>query len=86
VKRCMEKVRVYYNREMDTLDVWFEGPPEEGFSRGISDGIILKYDLDGSVFGVEILFLSKQEKLPEGVKSKFEESINEFINMVKALA
>jgi len=82
----MEKVRVYYNRGMDTIDIWFEDPPEEGFSREISDGIILKYGLNGSVFGVEILFLSKQEKLLEGVKSKFEESINEFINMVKVLA
>lgn len=51
MKLCMEKVRIYYNGEMDTIDIWFEDPLEEGFSREISDGIILKYGLNGSVFG-----------------------------------
>ena len=28
---------MYYDREMDTLDIWFKDPPEEGFSREIED-------------------------------------------------
>ena len=55
-------VKVYYDKEMDTLDIWFDDPPEEGFSREMGDGIILKYDVSGKIVGVEILFLSKQKK------------------------
>jgi len=31
-----KKVKVYYDREMDTIDIWFDDPPEEVFSREIS--------------------------------------------------
>lgn len=81
----MKKTRVYYDKEMDTLDIWFDEPPQQGFSREIQDGVILKYDENGNVAGVEILFLSKQEKLPEEIKIKVKESI-EFTNVIKAIA
>ncbi len=38
--------RVYYDKGMDTLDIWFSDPPEEGFSREISDGIIINIILN----------------------------------------
>ncbi|HID26934.1 MAG TPA: DUF2283 domain-containing protein, partial [Methanosarcinales archaeon] len=64
----MEKTKVYYDKEMDTLDIWFDELPEEGFSREINDGIILKYDAKGRIVGIEILFLLKQKKLPYEIK------------------
>ena len=36
-----KKVKVYYDREMDTLDMWFDEPPKEGYSREIEDGLII---------------------------------------------
>jgi len=82
----MRKIRIYYEKEMDTLDVWFEDPPEEGFSREISDGVILKYDKEGRVVGVEILFISKQKKLPPDISKMIRISINEISDIIKAVA
>ncbi len=78
--------RVYYDKEMDTLDIWFEDPPEEGFSREIEDGIILKYNASGRIVGVEILFLSKQRKLPDEIKDRVGKIVEDFISTVKAIA
>jgi len=35
-----EKVRVYYDKGVDTLDIWFNEPPEEGFSRERRMGLL----------------------------------------------
>lgn len=87
----MEKrVKVYYDREMDTIDIWFNESPEEGYSREVNDGIILKYDLKGDIAGVEILFLSKQKDvlnlIPEEVRGDFKRAIDDFVDNVKAIA
>ncbi len=82
----IEKIRVYYDKEMDTLDIWFEDPPGRGFSREIDDGIILKFDETNRVVGVEILFLSKQRRLPDEIKDKVEKIVKELVNAVKAIA
>ncbi len=87
----MEKrVKVYYDKEMDTIDIWFDEPPEEGYSREVSDGIILKYDLKGEIAGLEILFLSKQKNvldlIPKDVRDDFRRAINDFVDNVKAIA
>jgi uncharacterized protein YuzE len=82
----MKKFKVYYDKEMDTLDIWFDEPPEEGFSREIGDGIILKYDKNGKVVGVEVLFLSKQRRLPDEVKDMITEVLKDFIATVKVIA
>ncbi len=79
-------VKVYYDKEMDTLDIWFDDPPEEGFSREIGDGIILKYDVSGRIVGVEILFLSKQKKLPDEIKNRVGKIVEEFVSAVKAIS
>ena len=36
-----KRVKVYHDREMDTLDMWFDEPPKEGYSREIEDGVII---------------------------------------------
>jgi Protein of unknown function (DUF2283). len=85
-----KKVKVYYDKGMDTLDIWFNEPPEEGFSREIGDGIILKYNPEARVVGIEILFLSKQNAvvnvMPSEIRAEFEKIIKEFANTVKAIA
>lgn len=83
-------MKVYYDKKMDTIDLWFDEPPEEGYSRELSDGIILKYNLNGDVAGVEILFLSKQKDvlnlIPEEIRDDFKRAINDFMDKVKAIA
>ena len=49
-----KKIKVFYDGETDTLDIWFVEPPEEGFSRELKEGIIIKYDREERVVGIEI--------------------------------
>ena len=85
-----KKVKVYYDKGMDTLDIWFNEPPEEGFSREIGDGIIVKYNSEARVVGIEILFLSKQKAvvnvMPAEIRAKFKKVVNEFANTAKTIA
>ena len=85
-----KKVKVYYDKGMDTLDIWLNEPPEEGFSREIGDGIILKYNSEARVVGIEILFLSKQKAvvnvMPTEIRAEFKKIVSEFANTVKAIA
>jgi uncharacterized protein YuzE len=84
-----KKIKVFYDSEMDTLDIWFEEPPEEGFSRELDDGIIVKYDRDERVVGLEILFLSKQKLLgktiPAELRGELGRTLNEFVDSLKKL-
>ena len=85
-----ETVRVFYDKGMDTLEIWFSDPPEEGFSREISDGIIIKYNSESRVVGIEILFLSRQKavvnSMPAETGVEFKKIVNEFANTVKIIA
>jgi uncharacterized protein YuzE len=85
-----KKVKVYYDAEMDTLDIWFDDPPEEGFSREINEGVIVKYDLKGRMVGIEILFLSRQKPvvdvMPDEVKKAFRKNVTDFLCAVKVVA
>ena len=55
----MDKVIVYYHKEMDTMDIWFGNPEEEVISEEAGEGIILKKDKDGRVIGIEKLYVTK---------------------------
>jgi uncharacterized protein YuzE len=55
----MEKVIVYYHKEMDTMDIWFGNPEDEVVSEEAGEGIILKKDKDGRVIGIEKLYVTK---------------------------
>ncbi len=55
----MDKVVVYYNRESDTMDIWFGHPEDETISEEAGDGVILKKDKNGKVIGIEKLYVSK---------------------------
>ena len=51
----MEKVRVYYDREGNTLSVWFDNPEKEHFCQETDDDVILIKDRRGRVIGFERL-------------------------------
>ena len=51
----MEKVKVYYDREGNTLTVWFGEPGDEYICEETGDEIILMKDKNGNVLGFEKL-------------------------------
>jgi len=54
----MDKIKVLFNKENDTLDIWFGDPALEVISEEAGDGLILKKDKDGKVIGVENLYVA----------------------------
>jgi uncharacterized protein YuzE len=55
----MEKVKVYYNKDSDTMDIWFGNPEDEAMSEEAGEGIILKKNKFGATIGIEKLYVSK---------------------------
>lgn len=55
----MGKIMVYYNKEHDTLDVWFGNPKDEYMCEEAGEGFILKKNKKGKVIGMEKLFVKK---------------------------
>ena len=53
----MEKIKVIFNRESNTLDVWFDEPEKEFICEETGDEVILKKDKDNRVIGFEKLNL-----------------------------
>ena len=50
-----KKLRIYYFRETDSMDIWFDEPEKEKICEEIDDAILLKKDKEGNVIGVEII-------------------------------
>jgi hypothetical protein len=65
----MEKLRVYFDREGNTLSVWFDDPAKEHVCEESDNDLILMKDRRGRVIGFERLnFLTaKQRKAGEGI-------------------
>ena len=62
----MEKVRVYYDRNGNSLTVWFDDPVQECVCEEIDDDVVLMKDQRGRVIGFERLnYLSKEEQADE---------------------
>jgi len=55
----MDKVKVYYHKDSDTMDIWFGNPDDEFICEEAGEGIILKKNKDGKVIGIEKLYVSK---------------------------
>jgi uncharacterized protein YuzE len=55
----MDKVVVYYNKETDTMDIWFGNPEDEYICEEAGEGVILKKDKEGRVIGIEKLYVTK---------------------------
>ncbi|MBL7191196.1 DUF2283 domain-containing protein [bacterium] len=54
----MEEVRIYYDREGNTLTVWFGDPSEEAVCEETGDEVILMKNKEGKVIGFEKLNFS----------------------------
>ncbi len=64
----MDKIKIYYSKDKDTMDIWFGNPLEEVISEEAGEGLILKKDKEGKVIGIEKLYVMKalgiQQALP----------------------
>ena len=59
----MDKLRVYYDREANTLSVWFSDPKKEHVCEEADDDMVLVKDRRGRVIGFERLnFLSAKQR------------------------
>lgn len=63
----MDKLRVYYDREGNTLSVWFDDPKKEHVCEESNDDIILVKDRRGRVIGFERLNYLSAKQRQEGV-------------------
>jgi uncharacterized protein YuzE len=51
----MAQIKVYYDREGNTLTVWFGNPADEYIAEETGEEIVLMKDRDGKVIGFEKL-------------------------------
>lgn len=59
----MENVRVYFDREGNSLSVWFDDPKKESICEETDDDVVLVKDRKGRVIGFERLnFLSAKDR------------------------
>ena len=74
----MEKLTVYYDREGNTLSVWFDDPKKESHCEEADDDVVLVKDKDGRVIGFERLnYLSAEQReagvsIPDGPQDRDE--------------
>ena len=66
----MDKIRIFYDKQGNTLNVWFDDPEKEHMCEETSEEVILVKDRTGKVIGFERLnFLTPEaqaglEQLP----------------------
>ena len=63
----MQKLKVCYDREGNTLSVWFGDPRKEYVCEESDDDIVLVKDRDGRVIGFERLNYLSAKQLKDGV-------------------
>jgi len=56
----MAQVKVYYDREGNTLTVWFGDPANEYIAEETGEEVVLMKDKDGKVIGFEKLNFTAQ--------------------------
>jgi len=61
----MEKVKIYYSKESDTMDIWFGNPEDEYISEEAGEGLILKKNKEGKIIGIEKLYVVKTLGIPQ---------------------
>ncbi len=60
----MANVKVYYDRQGNTLTVWFEDPRSEHSCEETGEEIVLMKNLAGKVIGFEKLNFSREQTTP----------------------
>ena len=68
----MEKVRVHYDREGNTLSVWFDDPKKEHVCEESDDDVVLVKDRRGRVIGFERLNYLSARRRREGASIPIE--------------
>jgi hypothetical protein len=65
----MDKVRVFFDRQGNTLTVWFGNPAKEHLCEEVDDDVILMKDRRGWIIGFERLnyLTRKQQQNPENI-------------------
>lgn len=63
----MEKLRVYFDREGNTLTVWFDDPKKEHVCEESDDDMVLMKDRRGRVIGLERLNYLSAKQRKDGV-------------------
>jgi uncharacterized protein YuzE len=66
----MAEIKVYYDREGNTLTVWFGNPADEYVAEETGEEIVLMKDREGKVIGFEKLNFTAQS--PDAVRVAFE--------------
>jgi uncharacterized protein YuzE len=66
----MAQVKVYYDREGNTLTVWFGDPADEYVAEETGEEIVLMKDREGKVIGFEKLNFTRQSG--DAIKVAFE--------------
>lgn len=66
----VKTLRIYYFKETDSMDIWFDEPTKEYICEEVNDFILLKKDKEGDVIGIEIISLSTLAKKPVEVPIK----------------
>lgn len=59
----IDKVRLYYDSQGNTLSVWFDDPQKEHISEETGEEVVLNKDKTGKVIGFEKLNFRKAGKL-----------------------
>jgi uncharacterized protein YuzE len=62
----VDKVRVYYDRQGNSLTVWFDDPRKESVCEEIGDDMVLMKDRRGRVIGFERLNYLTRKQQAEG--------------------
>lgn len=62
----MEKLRVYYDRDGNTLTVWFDDPKKEHVCEERDDDVVLIKDRRGRLIGMERLNYLSARQLKDG--------------------
>jgi len=68
--KSLAEVKVYYDREGNTLTVWFGNPADEYVTEETGEEIVLMKDRDGKVTGFEKLNFTAQ--MTDAVRVAFE--------------
>ena len=63
----MQKLKVCYDREGNTLSLWFDDPKKEAVCEETDDDVVLVKDRDRRVIGFERLNFLSAKQLKNGV-------------------
>ena len=59
-----KKLRIFYFKETDSMDIWFDKPEKEQICEEIDDVTLMKKDKDGNVIGIEIISIAALTNKP----------------------